>query len=113
MPPSEGISAEDVARLLENRTGAPVRRIDTHAAHIFLSGERAWKLKRPVRYDYLDSSDAGAAADRPGGGASPQSPDRAGLVYRRAPPERGADGAARARGRKKRSTISSGCAVFR
>jgi hypothetical protein len=33
----------------------PVR-IDTHAASIFLSGERAWKLKRAVRFDYLDFS---------------------------------------------------------
>lgn len=36
--------------------GAPPRRIDTHAASIFLSGERAWKLKRAVRFDYLDFS---------------------------------------------------------
>lgn len=34
----------------------PRQRIDTHAAHIFLAGNRAWKLKRPVRYDYLDFS---------------------------------------------------------
>lgn len=32
------------------------RRIDTHAASVFLSGERAWKLKRAVRYPYLDFS---------------------------------------------------------
>lgn len=32
------------------------RRIDTHAASVFLSGERAWKLKRAVRYAYLDFS---------------------------------------------------------
>ena len=30
------------------------RRIDTHAASIFLAGERAWKLKRAVRFPYLD-----------------------------------------------------------
>ena len=29
-------------------------RIDTHAAYIFLVGERAWKLKRAVRMSYLD-----------------------------------------------------------
>jgi len=33
-------------------------RIDTHAAIIFLLGDRAWKLKRAVRYDYLDFSTA-------------------------------------------------------
>ena len=35
--------------------GRPVR-IDTHAASIFLAGTRAWKLKRAVRFDYLDFS---------------------------------------------------------
>ncbi|MGE3745259.1 MAG: AAA family ATPase [Sphingomonadaceae bacterium] len=31
-------------------------RIDTHAATVLLWGDRAWKLKRPVRYAYLDFS---------------------------------------------------------
>ena len=34
----------------------PPVRIDTHAASVFLSGQRAWKLKRAVRFDYLDFS---------------------------------------------------------
>ncbi len=33
-----------------------VERIDTHASVIFLAGDRAYKLKRAVRYDYLDYS---------------------------------------------------------
>jgi aminoglycoside phosphotransferase family enzyme/adenylate kinase family enzyme len=33
-----------------------VERIDTHTAAVFLAGERAYKLKRAVRYDYLDYS---------------------------------------------------------
>lgn len=36
--------------------GAPVERIETHASIVFLAAERAWKLKRAVRYDYLDYS---------------------------------------------------------
>jgi len=36
--------------------GASVERIDTHSAVVFLAGERALKLKRAVRYDYLDFS---------------------------------------------------------
>jgi aminoglycoside phosphotransferase family enzyme/predicted kinase len=36
--------------------GAEVRRIDTHASVVFLAGARALKLKRAVRYDYLDFS---------------------------------------------------------
>lgn len=36
----------------------PVVRIDTHAAVIFLAGERAYKLKRAVRYPYFDFSSA-------------------------------------------------------
>ena len=38
--------------------GAQVERIDTHASIVFLAGDRAWKLKRAVRYDYLDYSTA-------------------------------------------------------
>ncbi len=33
-----------------------VERIDTHSAAVFLAGDRAFKLKRAVRYDYLDFS---------------------------------------------------------
>jgi aminoglycoside phosphotransferase family enzyme/predicted kinase len=36
--------------------GAAVERIDTHTSIVFLAGDRAWKLKRAVRYDYLDYS---------------------------------------------------------
>lgn len=36
----------------------PIERIDTHAAMIFLAGDHAWKLKRAVRYPYLDFSTA-------------------------------------------------------
>ena len=36
--------------------GLPVDRIDTHASVVFLAGNRAWKMKRAVRYDYLDFS---------------------------------------------------------
>lgn len=33
-----------------------VERIDTHSATVFLAGDRAYKLKRAVLYDYLDFS---------------------------------------------------------
>ncbi|WP_188259565.1 AAA family ATPase [Azospirillum tabaci] len=36
--------------------GAAVERVETHAAMIFLAGDRAYKLKRAVRYPYLDYS---------------------------------------------------------
>jgi aminoglycoside phosphotransferase family enzyme/predicted kinase len=36
--------------------GRPVRRIDTHAASVFLAGERAFKIKRAVRFPFLDFS---------------------------------------------------------
>jgi aminoglycoside phosphotransferase family enzyme/predicted kinase len=35
---------------------AAVERIDTHAAHVFLAGERAFKMKRAVRFAFLDYS---------------------------------------------------------
>jgi aminoglycoside phosphotransferase family enzyme/predicted kinase len=38
--------------------GARVRRIDTHAASVFLAGERAYKVKRAVRFPFLDYSTA-------------------------------------------------------
>lgn len=43
------------------RTGAispDATRIVTHGAVIILDGDRAWKLKRPVAYRYLDFSTA-------------------------------------------------------
>lgn len=49
----------DVIALLEassTHAGAPVERIDTHASIVFLAGDRAWKLKRGVKFDYLDFS---------------------------------------------------------
>jgi aminoglycoside phosphotransferase family enzyme len=40
----------------ETHAGAPVERIDTHSAIVFLAGSRALKLKRAVKFDYLDFS---------------------------------------------------------
>jgi uncharacterized protein len=37
---------------------APAKRIDTHGAVVFLSGERAYKLKRAVKFPYMDFSTA-------------------------------------------------------
>ena len=36
--------------------GAPVERIDTHISVVFLAGDRAYKLKRAVTFDYVDFS---------------------------------------------------------
>jgi uncharacterized protein len=36
--------------------GAAVDRVETHASIVFLVGTRAYKMKRAVRYDYLDFS---------------------------------------------------------
>ena len=36
--------------------GREIRRIDTHASWVFLVGERALKVKRPVRFPFLDYS---------------------------------------------------------
>jgi aminoglycoside phosphotransferase family enzyme len=35
---------------------ATVERIDTHTASVFLAGDRAYKVKRAVRYSFLDYS---------------------------------------------------------
>lgn len=53
------IQADTVAFLERSDTlGASPKRIDTHCASVFLAGDRAWKLKRAVRFDYLDFSTA-------------------------------------------------------
>ncbi|MGE0716558.1 MAG: AAA family ATPase [Alphaproteobacteria bacterium] len=36
--------------------GHPVVRVETHGAIVFLAGDRAWKLKRAVRFPYMDFS---------------------------------------------------------
>src|SRR5579883_1392732 len=36
--------------------GAPAKRIDTHAASVFLAGDRVLKIKRAVRFPFLDFS---------------------------------------------------------
>src|SRR6185437_3608077 len=36
--------------------GQKVRRIDTHAASVFLAGDRVLKIKRAVRFPFLDYS---------------------------------------------------------
>ncbi|MCJ2187155.1 bifunctional aminoglycoside phosphotransferase/ATP-binding protein [Novosphingobium beihaiensis] len=51
--------AETIAFLSRPETyglSAPVERIGTHGAIVFLAGDRAFKLKRAVRYPYLDFS---------------------------------------------------------
>ncbi len=54
----QGRQEEVIAFLGDPRThgGQAVERIDTHAALVFLAGDRALKLKRAVRYPYLDYS---------------------------------------------------------
>jgi len=49
---------DTIAFFADPRThgGASVERSDTHGAIVFLAGTRALKLKRAVRYDYMDFS---------------------------------------------------------
>jgi aminoglycoside phosphotransferase family enzyme/predicted kinase len=50
---------DDVFALLSDPAthgGAPVRRIDTHAASVFLAADRVYKVKRAVRFPFLDYS---------------------------------------------------------
>ncbi len=65
--PQQAAQYADIVRFLSSGHAfgpqAPVRRIDTHAATIFLSGERAWKIKQPVALGYLDFSTAARRRD--------------------------------------------------
>ena len=60
MPPmSDGKCQDAVFALLADPAthgGNAVKRIDTHAASIFLAGQRAFKVKRAVRFPFLDFS---------------------------------------------------------
>lgn len=53
------LEASEVGRIVARHAAVGARepqRVDTHAAHVFLTRDSAWKIKRPVRYDYLDFS---------------------------------------------------------
>lgn len=50
------LSRPETWGLIGGLIGGPVERIDTHAAIVFLAGDRACKLKRAVRLPYLDFS---------------------------------------------------------
>ncbi|WP_137387810.1 AAA family ATPase [Rhodoligotrophos defluvii] len=61
MPNPEHTSFDEVLGFLGNAQAygdgpVPVERVDTHAAVVFLAGEDAYKLKRPVKLPYLDFS---------------------------------------------------------
>jgi len=51
-----GVQGKVFAFLMDPTTHPGVCRIDTHAASVFLQGTRALKVKRAVRYPYLDYS---------------------------------------------------------
>ena len=56
---SEVASQQEVFSFLTDPAthgGRAVQRIDTHAASVFLAGDHAFKVKRAVRYPYLDFS---------------------------------------------------------
>jgi aminoglycoside phosphotransferase family enzyme/predicted kinase len=55
---SEGDQNAVFALLADPAThgGSAVKRVDTHAASVFLAGERALKVKRAVRFPFLDYS---------------------------------------------------------
>src|SRR5258707_9581430 len=44
------------AYLADPQRHPDIRRIDTHAASVFLEGDRALKIKRAVRFPFLDYS---------------------------------------------------------
>ncbi|MBV8617620.1 MAG: AAA family ATPase [Curvibacter sp.] len=54
-PPSSALVA-GLTRLLAQQTGGPVECIETHISWVLLAGERAYKLKKPVRLPFADFS---------------------------------------------------------
>ena len=50
---------ESIAQLIDSAShgsGEPVEQIETHISRIFLSGDRAYKMKRSVLFPYVDFS---------------------------------------------------------
>ena len=56
MPQSTPCDAEQLETIAFLRGLAPCTQITTHASHVFLYGERVLKLKRALRFAYLDFS---------------------------------------------------------
>ena len=56
--PSPPVTAVELLRRPESYSHRPheVRHLETHISHVFLTDDHAWKLKKPVRYDFLDFS---------------------------------------------------------
>ena len=54
------ISTEEKVRFLSSESAygisTPVRVEETHMAWVFLAGDHAFKLKKPVKYPFLDFS---------------------------------------------------------
>lgn len=58
-PTSDGVGQESIFAFLsdpQTHRGHSVQRIDTHAASVFLAGSRALKVKRAVKFTFLDYS---------------------------------------------------------
>lgn len=62
MSDANGNAQDEVIRFLESGKAFPgcggIEHVETHCAHVFLAGDVALKVKRAVRYDYLDQSTA-------------------------------------------------------
>ena len=56
MTADQGTQERVFAFLTDPTTHPGVHRIDTHGASVFLEGDRALKIKRAVRFPYLDYS---------------------------------------------------------
>jgi aminoglycoside phosphotransferase family enzyme/predicted kinase len=54
--PESNTQEQVFAFMMGLTTNPPVRRVDTHAASVFLAGRRAFKIKRSVRFPFLDYS---------------------------------------------------------
>jgi aminoglycoside phosphotransferase family enzyme/predicted kinase len=49
-----GAGPDAVAEAVERRVGAPVRRHETHGSIVFVAGDRAFKLRKPVNFAFAD-----------------------------------------------------------
>lgn len=72
---------------------ADLQMIETHLSWVFLAGEFAYKVRKPVKLDFVEFFDAPCAANRLRGGMPPQPPPRpCAIPWRRADFERSGHG---------------------
>lgn len=75
-----GADPDAVEAAVERRVGAPVRRCETHGSIVFIAGDRAFKLRKPVAFGFADLRSPGRRRELALADAARAAPLAPGLV---------------------------------